>query len=56
MKQLLILTLLSSLLLADEAPVTVKITEDMPFTYTIDSGKKVKIERIQDTNNRLTDD
>jgi hypothetical protein len=56
MKQLLIFSLLSSLLLADEAHITVKITEDMPFTYTTDSGKKVKIERIQDTNNRLTDD
>jgi len=56
MKQLLILTLLSSLLLADEAPVTVNITENMPAVYTTDSGEKVKIERIQDTNNRLTDD
>ena len=56
MKQLLIFTLLSSLLLADETPVMVKITEDMPFIYTTDSGKKIKIERIQDTNNRLTDD
>jgi hypothetical protein len=56
MKQLLIFSLLSSLLLADEAPVTVKISEDIPYTYTTDSGKKVKIERIQDTNNRLTDD
>jgi hypothetical protein len=55
MKQLLILTLLSSLLLSDEK-IIVKITEDMPFTYTTDSGKKVKIERIQDTNHRLTDD
>ena len=56
MKQLLILSLLSSILLADEAAVTVKISEDMPVMYTTDSGKKVKIERIQDTNNRLSDD
>jgi len=56
MKQLLIFSLLSSLLLADENQITVKITEDMPTTYTTDSGKKIKIERIQDTNNRLTDD
>ena len=56
MKQLLILSLLSSLLLANESQITVKITEDMPTTYTTDSGKKIKIERIQDTNNRLTDD
>ena len=56
MKQLLIFSLLTSLLLADENQITVKITEDMPTTYTTDSGKKIKIERIQDTNNRLTDD
>ncbi len=56
MKQLLILSLLASLLIADEGKTTVKITEEMPVAYTIDSGKKIKIERIQDTNNRLTDD
>ena len=56
MKQLLILSLLSSMILADESQITVKISEDMPFIYTTDSGKKIKIERIQDTNNRLTDD
>jgi len=56
MKQLLIFSLLSSLLLANENAITVKIAEDMPIIYTTDSGKKIKIERIQDTNNRLTDD
>ena len=56
MKQLLILSLLSSLLLADENQISVKISEDTPTITTIDSGKEVKIERIQDTNNRLTDD
>ena len=34
----------------------VKITKDIPYIYTNDSGKKIKIERIQDTDNRLTDD
>jgi hypothetical protein len=57
MKRLLILPLLSSFILfANETPITVKITEDMPFIYVTDSGKKIKIERVQDTNNRLTDD
>ena len=56
MKQLFILSLLASLLAADEGKTTVKITEEMPIAYTVDSGKKIKIERIQDTNNHLTDD
>ena len=56
MKQLLIFSLLSSLLLADESKITVKITEDMPTMETTDSGKKITIERVQDTDNRLTDD
>jgi len=59
MKRLLILPLFASLLLAQNAKekhITVKITNEMPFIMTTDSGKKVKIERIQDTNNRLTDD
>lgn len=56
MKQLLIFTLLSSLLLADESKITVKISEEMPTLETTDSGKKVIIERVQDTENRLTDD
>jgi len=57
MKKLLILPLFASLLLADTAEkVTVKLTKDIPYIYTTDSGKKVKIERIQDIDNRLTDD
>lgn len=57
MKKLLILPLFASLLLADTAEkVTVKINKDIPYIYTTDSGKKVKIERIQDIDNRLTDD
>lgn len=54
MKKLLLLSLFISSLLAQE--VVVKITKDIPSIETTDSGKKVKIERIQDINNRLTDD
>ena len=59
MKRLLIVPLFTSLLLAQNAKeehITVKITDDMPFVMTTNSGKKVKIMRIQDTDNRLTDD
>jgi len=56
MKKLLILPLFASFLLGETNNVTVKISNDIPYAYTTDSGKKVKIERIQDTSNRLTDD
>ncbi|HIP41915.1 MAG TPA: hypothetical protein EYG90_05345, partial [Campylobacterales bacterium] len=54
MKYTFILALLASTLLAKD--VTVKITNDIPFIMTKDSGQQIKVERIQDTNNRLTDD
>ncbi len=54
MKKLLLLPLLVASLFGDN--VLVKITKDIPYIYTTDSGKKVKIERIQDINNRVTDD
>jgi len=56
MKKLFILPFFASFVLGDASHVTVKISEDIPYAYTTDSGKKVKIERIQDTSNRLTDD
>ncbi|MCK4442418.1 MAG: rhodanese-like domain-containing protein [Sulfurovaceae bacterium] len=60
MKRLLIVPLFVSLLLATqtskEEHITVKITDNMPYIMTINSGRKIKIKRIQDTNNRLTDD
>ncbi len=57
MKRVLWLSLLSSLLMAEGSEkVVVKITDNLPYVMTKDSGKAVKIERIQDTNNRLTDD
>jgi len=34
----------------------VKITKDIPYVYIKDNGVNVKISRIQDTANRLTDD
>ncbi|NPA50833.1 MAG: rhodanese-like domain-containing protein [Epsilonproteobacteria bacterium] len=55
MRAVLILSLLGGLLLAkDDIPV--KITPKIPYVYTIDSGVKVKVQRIQDTSNRLSDD
>jgi len=59
MKRLILVPLLASLLLAQKAkeePVMVEITNKIPFVMTTNSGHKVKIERVQDTDNRLTDD
>jgi hypothetical protein len=59
MKKLLILPLSTVLLLAQNSKdeyIPVKITNDMPFVITTNSGQTVKIQRIQDTDNRLTDD
>jgi len=56
MKKLLVLPLLASFLLAENTNVAVKINKDISHVYTTDSGKKIKVERIQDTKNRLTDD
>ena len=39
-----------------EESTKVKFTKDIPYVYTSDFGKKIKIERIQDTDNKLTDD
>jgi len=54
MKKLLLVPLLVASLFGEN--IVVKVTKDIPYIYTTDSGKKVKIERIQDVNNRLTDD
>jgi len=56
MKRLLLLPLVTSFVLGNTDYVTVKISDDLAYAYTTDSGKKIKIERIQDTSNRLTDD
>jgi len=56
MKRLLILPLFASLVWGNTEHVIVKLTDKLPYAYTMDSGKKIKIERIQDTSNRLSDD
>ena len=55
MIKLLILSLFTSILMSQEV-TKIRITKDIPYIYTYDSGKKIKIERIQDSNNKLTDD
>ncbi len=59
MKRLLITSIFILPLLGEnlqDRDLIVKITEDIPYITTINSGKKIIVERIQDTNNRLTDD
>jgi len=59
MKRLILFPLCTSLLLAQNAKeehLVVNITENMPFVTTTNNGKKIQIMRIQDTDNRLTDD
>ena len=53
---LFVLLLLAHNIKAEEEELVVKITGNMPYVMTTNSGKKIKIQRIQDTNNRLTDD
>ena len=52
------LSLAVGVLLSNNAneQVLVKITKDMPYLIVKDHGVKVKIQRIQDTSNKLTDD
>ncbi len=52
---LLLLPIVIGSLLASEN-VQVKISQNIPYITINDSGTKVKISRIQDTYNRLTDD
>jgi len=55
-KTITLLTLLASSLLFSSENTIVKITEDTPYININDSGVNVKITRIQDTANKLTDD
>ncbi len=57
MKRVLItlLLVLSGILFSNEN-ILVKITKDIPYINIDDNGVNVKIKRIQDTANRLTDD
>jgi hypothetical protein len=54
MKKLFLLTSITSLLLCEN--MMVKINSDIATVTTKDSGHEVVIKRIQDTNNKLTDD
>jgi 3-mercaptopyruvate sulfurtransferase SseA len=56
MKLSFILISFFTFLFAEGEDMVVKITAEIPFAYTTDSGKKVKIERIQDIDNKITDD
>ena len=50
------LMLIGNSLQAESDDILVKITPDIPWLYVTHMGHKVKIGRIQDTTNRLTDD
>lgn len=57
-KLLLLFLLLTSVLLsqAETKMLSVKITDKLSSIQTKDSGQKIKIMRVQDTNNKLSDD
>ena len=54
MKTLILLSTLAVMLVAGQYD-TVKITPDMSYLYVYHKGKAVKIHRIQDTKNKLTE-
>ena len=57
MKKILLLTLaLSTIFAQSNNDTMIKITPNISSVPIIDSGKKIDIKRIQDTQNRLTDD
>lgn len=58
MKNILFLGLLMSSCIfgIEDSEVVVKITDDISYVDVLESGKKIRVERIQDTQNRLTDD
>jgi rhodanese-related sulfurtransferase len=53
--KLLIIVIVSLHLEAKERTL-VKIDKNLPYFYIKQNGKKIKIERVQDVGNRLTDD
>ncbi len=55
-KKLVIASVLFTSSLFAQENVVVKITEDIPYLYVNHMGQKIKVARIQDTNNILTDD
>lgn len=56
MKMLLILGSLLSISFATPNTLVIKINKDISSITTQDSGKNIEITRVQDVNNRLTDD
>lgn len=52
----LALALASAAALAQTAPLQVRITERLAFLDVVHNGQPVRIQRIQDTGNRLIDD
>ena len=52
---ILAITILSGTINANEN-VMVKVTEDIPYITVTHMGQEIKVARIQDTNNILTDD
>jgi len=56
MKLKYLLLLYATMLLYGKEEILVKITPQLSSIETIDHGKKIAIERIQDPDNRLTDD
>ena len=57
MKKLLLLTLtLSTIFDLSEDDMTIKITPHISCVFIKDSGKEIEIKRVQDPENRLTDD
>ena len=56
MRKIAIVLSLFTLINAQEENILVKITPEIPYVKIKDSGVEVKIQRIQDTSNILTDD
>jgi len=56
MKRLILAVALATSALHSNENVLVKLTSDIPYINIKDNGVNIKIERIQDSANRLTDD
>jgi rhodanese-related sulfurtransferase len=52
----IVFLLLLSLSLFGEDKTLIKISKDLAYFYTLDHGQKIKVMRIQDPENRLSDD
>ena len=56
MKKLLLFSLILSSLFSTPSPKTIIMTPDSSSVTTLDSGKEIKIIRVQDVNHKLVDD